>query len=42
MHTVMWIGVSHAGYSVADEAAIFLAIFGVPRAVAAAAWWKFS
>lgn len=39
----MWIGVSHAGYSVADEAPIFLAIFGVPAAIAAAlAWWKFS
>jgi hypothetical protein len=36
----MWIGVSHAGYSVADEAPIFLAIFGVPAAAAALAWWK--
>jgi hypothetical protein len=36
----MWIGVSHAGYSVADEAPIFVAIFGVPAAVAALAWWR--
>jgi hypothetical protein len=38
----MWIGVSRAGYSVADEAPIFLGIFGVPAAVAALIWWKFS
>jgi len=37
----MWIGVSRAGYSVADEAPIFLVIFAVPAAVAALAWWKF-
>lgn len=38
----MWIGVSQAGYSVAEEAPIFLAIFGVPAALAAALWWKLS
>ena len=37
----MWIGVSQAGYSVADEAPIFLGVFGVPAAVAALLWWKF-
>ena len=37
----MWIGVSRAGYSVADEASVFLLIFAVPAAVAALAWWKF-
>jgi len=37
----MWIGVSRAGYPVADEAPIFLLIFAVPAAVAALAWWKF-
>jgi len=37
----MWIGVSRAGYSVADEAPVFLLIFIVPAAVAALAWWKF-
>ena len=36
-----WIGVSRAGYPVADEAPIFLVIFAVPAAVAALAWWKF-
>jgi hypothetical protein len=38
----LWIGVSQAGYSVAEEAPIFLAIFGVPAVVAALAWWRFS
>ena len=38
----MWIGVSQAGYSVADEAPIFLGIFIVPAAVAGLLWWKFS
>jgi hypothetical protein len=37
----MWIGVSRGGYSIADEAPIFLVIFGVPAAFAALAWWKF-
>ena len=37
----MWIGVSRAGYSVAEELPIFLLIFAVPSAVAAYAWWKF-
>jgi hypothetical protein len=38
----MWLGVSHAGYSVAEEAPIFLAIFGVPAAVAGLLWWALS
>jgi hypothetical protein len=38
----LWIGVSHAGYSVAEEAPIFLGIFGVPAAFALLVWWKFS
>ncbi len=38
----MWFGVSRAGYSVADELPIFLAIFGVPAIVAATIWWTFS
>jgi hypothetical protein len=37
----LWIGVSRAGYSVAEEAPVFLLIFCVPAAVAALAWWKF-
>ena len=38
----MWIGVSRAGYSVAEEFPIFLAIFAIPGVVAAFLWWKFS
>lgn len=36
----MWIGVSRAGYTVAEELPIMLAIFGVPALAAAVAWWK--
>jgi hypothetical protein len=36
----MWIGVSKAGYSVADETPVFLVVFAVPAAVAMLAWWK--
>ena len=36
----MWIGVSRAGYSVAEELPIFLLIFAIPAAVAAYVWWK--
>ena len=35
----MWIGVTRAGYSVADEAPIFLIVFGVPAAVGLLLWW---
>jgi hypothetical protein len=38
----MWVGVSRAGYSVAEELPIFLVIFAIPAAVAAFLWWKFS
>jgi len=38
----MWVGVSQAGYSVAEELPIFLLIFGLPAAVAGFVWWKFS
>jgi hypothetical protein len=38
----MWIGVTRAGYSVAEEAPIFLAMFGVPAAVAAIVIWKWA
>jgi hypothetical protein len=38
----MWIGVSRAGYSVAEELPIFLAIFAIPAVAAAFVWWKFS
>jgi hypothetical protein len=38
----MWIGVSRAGYTVAEEFPIFLAIYAIPAAVATFLWWKFS
>jgi hypothetical protein len=38
----MWIGVSRAGYSVREEAPIFLVVFAVPAALALLVWWKFS
>jgi hypothetical protein len=38
----MWLGVSHAGYSVAEEFPIFLAIFGVPAVIAGLFWWLLS
>jgi hypothetical protein len=37
----MYLGVRRAGYTVADEAPIFLLVFAVPAAVALGAWWKF-
>lgn len=36
----MWIGVRRAGYSVADEAPIFLIVFGIPTAIALLVRWK--
>ena len=36
----LWFGVTKAGYSVKDEAPIFLLIFAVPAAVALLLWWK--
>ena len=39
--TNMWIGVSRAGYSVAEELPIFLLIFGLPTVVAIVVKWKF-
>jgi hypothetical protein len=38
----MWIGVSRAGYSVAEEFPIFAVIFVIPAAVAAFVGWKAS
>ena len=35
----MWIGVSKAGYSVAEELPMFFVVWGVPAAIALAAWW---
>jgi hypothetical protein len=36
----LWFGVAKAGYSIRDEAPIFLLIFAVPSALALLAWWK--
>jgi len=36
----MYIGVKRAGYSVAEEFPIFLAIFALPAAVALVVWWR--
>lgn len=36
----LWVGVSRAGYSVADEAPIALVVFAVPAAIALLAWWR--
>jgi hypothetical protein len=38
----MWIGVTRAGYSVAEEAPIFLVVFLVPAVVAMVVWWRYS
>jgi hypothetical protein len=38
----MWIGVTRAGYSIAQEAPIFLLIFGVPAALAAVIAWRWA
>jgi hypothetical protein len=38
----MYVGVSRAGYSVAEELPIFVVIFAIPAAVAGFLWWKFS
>jgi hypothetical protein len=35
----MWIGVTKAGYSVADEAPVFVVVFAVPAAAALMVWW---
>lgn len=36
----MWVGVSKAGYSVAEELPIFLLLFTVPAAIALVLRWK--
>ena len=38
----MWIGVSKAGYTVAEEAPIFLVVFAVPAAAALLVVWRLS
>lgn len=38
----LWVGVTRAGYSLAEEAPIFLLVFAVPAAVAILVWWQLS
>jgi hypothetical protein len=38
----MYMGVTRAGYSVADEAPIFFLVFAVPAAAAVVLWWTLS
>lgn len=38
----LWVGVSHAGYSVVEEAPLFVIIFGLPAVLAVYLWRKFS
>ena len=38
----LWVGVTHAGYTVAQEFPIFLLVFGLPAIVALILWWRLS
>ena len=38
----LWIGVTRAGYSLAEEAPIFLLVFAAPAVVAALLVWRLS
>ena len=38
----MWLGVSRAGYSVAEEVPYFLVVFLIPAAIALLVWWRYS
>lgn len=38
----MWVGVSHAGYTVREEAPILVLVFAVPALLAVAAAWLLS
>jgi len=35
----MWFGVRRAGYSVAEEAPVFLVVFAIPAVAALLVWW---
>ncbi len=37
----LWVGVSHAGYSVSEELPIMLLLYSLPAAVAIAIKWRF-
>ena len=36
----LYVGVKRAGYSIGDEAPIFVLVFAIPAAVGVLAWWK--
>ena len=38
----MWVGVTHAGYTVRQELPILLVVFAVPAVIAAIAAWQLS
>lgn len=38
----MWVGISHAGYSLREELPIMLLLFALPAAVALVVRWKFA
>jgi hypothetical protein len=35
----LWVGVTRAGYSVAEELPVFAVVFAVPAALAGVVWW---
>jgi hypothetical protein len=35
----LWVGVTRAGYTVAEEAPVFALVFAVPVATALVVWW---
>lgn len=37
----MWVGVSRAGYSVAEELPVLVVIFAIPAVAAGFVWWRF-
>jgi hypothetical protein len=37
----LWLGVTRAGYSVAEELPILAVVFAIPAIVALVAWWFF-
>jgi len=38
----LWVGVSRAGYPLADEVPYFIVVFAVTAAAAGVLWWRFS
>lgn len=38
----MWVGISHAGYSLREELPIMLLLFALPASVAVIVHWKFA